>query len=722
MNSLTDELFSLHARYPGWMSLGMAGVKSTAILALAWGLARLLRHRSATARTWVWRGAFAGLVCLAIWPLRPVQFDAWKIEVLVPTSEVRVSRSALRNESVPEPVALDRTAAPLILQKDTSIVGDIKRTLRALDPLVMRVWWIGFAILAVLKTTRAARGMSLLRRSSKRAEDPAQAACARACTAATQKVVPEVRLSEGIGSPLLTTGRRPVIWLPPDAAAWDARRLDAVLHHEIAHLARNDGVWQWLAALTTCFWWWHPAIWRSLSRLQAETELAADELVLARDMPAPDYAQVLVDIASALLPRPAQAFGLPMLGVSAIEERVCALLRHNPWRGKVGALASTALAVLAMVMGGIVLVSCKQQPPRYLSLAKLVAGGRMVGNTGGVAAVQYQEYLQDFYGTIIETIESAEMRRRAKDRVKALHPDLKEPEVEIQVTQNKGSAIFNVRCLGAEPKYTRTFLDALLDEFIAFRSQIREQQRNKALTTLAEDVVRREKSLVEKQKKLLAFEKQNDVVLTTGANNNAAAKLASLTDLRENYVTQLTDLDLALDDIPSALEEMDRKIKPPAGRDEQTGLTTLEKDYQVNRLELVKLVAERNFMAKETADPEGRAVEVRRKIAVLETVLDEEAKQIEQGWRQSKTNLEKRLKALDSQIEAKRAEALDLNAKIVAHSMLQKEYDEGKRAYDECLALIRRFTVNEDMTSDHVTIMERASASVLDVRRGLFGS
>ena len=52
---------------------------------------------------------------------------------------------------------------------------------------------------------------------------------------------------------------------------------------------------------------------------------------------------------------------------------------------------------------------------------------------------------------------------------------------------------------------------------------------------------------------------------------------------------------------------------------------------------------------------------------------------------------------------------------IATHDSLLKDYNEAKRAYDELLALIRRFTVNEDMTSDHVTIMERASPAVMEV-------
>ena len=168
--------------------------------------------------------------------------------------------------------------------------------------------------------------------------------------------------------------------------------------------------------------------------------------------------------------------------------------------------------------------------PQYISIAKLVATGQMEVGTSGTR----RDFLQDFYGTIIETLGSSEMRRRALDRLRALHPDLKESEITIKVTQNKGSSIFHVRAFGSEPKYTRYFLDSLLDEFMAYRNQIKGQNRNMALTTLHEDVIRREKTLKEKQEKLTRFKAENNVTLLAGELERLNARLLKLRDERDD--------------------------------------------------------------------------------------------------------------------------------------------------------------------------------------------
>jgi hypothetical protein len=138
------------------------------------------------------------------------------------------------------------------------------------------------------------------------------------------------------------------------------------------------------------------------------------------------------------------------------------------------------------------------RPQEFSSLAKLVGGAQIASND----SVSWREQQEDFYGTIIETMESAEMKRRAMERVRALNPDLKDYDVAIRAFRTKGSAIFNILATGPEPKYTRIFLDALLDEFISFRQSVREQAQGKVLQKFLQEVVTRQKSMEDSAEKL----------------------------------------------------------------------------------------------------------------------------------------------------------------------------------------------------------------------------
>ena len=714
MNALSDEIFSLYARYPGIMAILASWVKCTALISLAWGLGRLLHHHSAVVRTWVWRSCFVAMFLLILWPHRPALLSSLAWEVQVPTEAVVVYYSSLRKQPEIEPLSVER--GPLVIELDRSLGGKVKHIFQKLDPWVMTVVWSVFGCLAVIRLLRAKTGLCRLIGSSRPASDEVRLACERVATKSKVRS-PQLRVCKQLVSPLLTGWRNPVIWLPEESETWTASKLNAVLHHEVAHWVRADGPWQWFVTLTTCFWWWNPVAWKAMSRLKAETEQAADERVLSQKVPATDYAQALIEIASSWLPKHQPALGVPMLGVSEIEKRVRELLRDNPWRGRVGAFASTSVTLLAVIMSGVVLVSCKQKAPTYVSIAKLVAGGRMVAGGSQANALQYQDYIQDFYGTIIETVESSEMRRRALDRLKALNPDLKETPVEVKVTQNKGSAIFNVAAKGADPKFTKIFLDCLLDEFVAFRNQIREQQRNKALTTLSEDVVRREKSLQESKVKLTFFQKEHNVVLLSGQNNEYAKELQDLKAERRRLESEVIEQEAEFEDVEGAIEDRDfttGSVVGGPGSGAAKGLSLIEKDFLQNKLNLVKLHAEKEFHAVTG----GVSNEHQLQITKLEALIKHEGELIKKSMARSIERKKARIKALSGDAErTKKIEeaAMESDAMIATHDSLLKDYNEAKRAYDELLALIRRFTVNEDMTSDHVTIMERASPAVMEV-------
>jgi polysaccharide biosynthesis transport protein len=232
---------------------------------------------------------------------------------------------------------------------------------------------------------------------------------------------------------------------------------------------------------------------------------------------------------------------------SAKFQRYKILLRRRWW----------FLLLTASIGVCIMALRITSKPDTYQSLAKLVAGGRIVAQEGNVG---WQEQLTDFYGTIIETLESAEMKKRALARVHALHPDLKDTNVEIRVAQTKGSAIFNVFAVGSEKTFTKIFLDAMLDEFVAFRQQIREQGLERALNTFTETVVKKSKELQERTERLEAFRKANDKVVLTDGRNEAAAFLLNLKAKRENLNSELTDIRNALEDVDAAMVDRERGI------------------------------------------------------------------------------------------------------------------------------------------------------------------
>jgi len=106
----------------------------------------------------------------------------------------------------------------------------------------------------------------------------------------------EVRMAD-VNTPLTCGVLRPLILLPRNAPDWDAKRLQAVLLHESAHVRRRDCLAKYVAQGARALLWWNPLAWIVAARLNREQELACDAAVLDAGIPADAYAAVLLDVA-----------------------------------------------------------------------------------------------------------------------------------------------------------------------------------------------------------------------------------------------------------------------------------------------------------------------------------------------------------------------------------------------------------------------------------------
>jgi beta-lactamase regulating signal transducer with metallopeptidase domain len=144
---------------------------------------------------------------------------------------------------------------------------------------------------------------------------------------------------------------RPAILLPTyllnDNA--DQTRLDVILVHEIAHIARLDALADRIAQVALMMFWFNPLMWIAARQARTERECAADDAVLAAGARPSDYANDLLSIArgqsTRLLPD-----ALPM-AASALERRVHAILDIGIRRGRRSSLSvGLAITLLATML------------------------------------------------------------------------------------------------------------------------------------------------------------------------------------------------------------------------------------------------------------------------------------------------------------------------------------------------------------------------------------
>jgi beta-lactamase regulating signal transducer with metallopeptidase domain len=108
---------------------------------------------------------------------------------------------------------------------------------------------------------------------------------------------PDLRSSPLVRCPAIWCwSRRPVIVVPETAPAPASVEWAGVFCHELAHWIRRD---QWSGLFTdllACALPWHPLAWWARHRLGQLSELACDDWVLSTGLPAPEYADALLEL------------------------------------------------------------------------------------------------------------------------------------------------------------------------------------------------------------------------------------------------------------------------------------------------------------------------------------------------------------------------------------------------------------------------------------------
>jgi hypothetical protein len=167
---------------------------------------------------------------------------------------------------------------------------------------------------------------------------------------------------------------RPVILLNTRAVEASGEA-EAIIAHELAHVARMDWIKLLLARVATALFWFNPLVWMLAREAHQLREETADDAVLAADISDTDYAQLLVGVARHECP------GL-LLGAhgvapskSSLARRVARVLDGKSVRGP--AARSFALGVFV----GAVLVAA---PLAALTLAP--AGTKEKQKAAAVAA------------------------------------------------------------------------------------------------------------------------------------------------------------------------------------------------------------------------------------------------------------------------------------------------------------------------------------------------
>jgi beta-lactamase regulating signal transducer with metallopeptidase domain len=310
-------------------------------------LLRLLQRRSAAEQSLV---ANTGLVALMLLPVTVLLGP--ELQVQPPKLVAAVTASVNSSASLATPAA----------ENIESVVGSISGPTLPVESLVRWTYAIPAGLLLTLLLAAILR-LHLLR---SRAEVLVEPRWATALSTAQHRMEfkhgTALLVSNELKSPISWGVIRPVILLDSGAATNPAQA-EAIMAHELAHVARMDWAMLVLGRLTTAFYWFNPLVWVLARRSHELSEQAVDDAVLNSRVPSADYAALLINTAC----HDNRAVVLAANGVAgcgALSRRVervldASLNRRNARRSWIAA----CVAAMICVGGPVAAISGNVAPP-----------------------------------------------------------------------------------------------------------------------------------------------------------------------------------------------------------------------------------------------------------------------------------------------------------------------------------------------------------------------
>lgn len=343
-------------------------------------------------------------------------------------------------------------------------------------------------------------------------------------------------------------------------------------------------------------------------------------------------------------------------------------------------------------------------PPKYQSSGRLMVSGKIALPEGAV----YSEEAANFFGTQLELLQSSEVARRADARVMALNPNLEKVPVNLYASIIPKTSIFAVTAQGLQPQQTKAYLDAVMDEFIAYRRSMRSDKSDVTLSAITDQVVDLEKDLRKAEEELFNWQKENNLVFLQEEGNSAGAYLAQLNRQLANLRTEYQLLEtLSLEQNLERQGQLENVVDS-----NKDGVGAIMRgfgpasDYLKARQELQLLRAQYVEMGVNLKPRHPKMAELAQRIGLQERLMEIFQGQTSEQFNSQMDSLRVQIQNTEKGIKEWEVKALDLSRRLGEFERLKSEVERRKGLYERLLASVQSVDVNRNIDQDTINVME----------------
>jgi succinoglycan biosynthesis transport protein ExoP len=364
-----------------------------------------------------------------------------------------------------------------------------------------------------------------------------------------------------------------------------------------------------------------------------------------------------------------------------------------------------------------------QQKEVFVSTGRMMVSGRINIKEGA----SFSEELANFFGTQVELMKSAEVREKAASQLAAREPQLPSVPISLTVSQLPQTSIFVLSTSGSEPQFTQKMLDAIMQQYVAAKKEMRSSKSDSTQTAIIDEISRVERDMRQEESQLLAFQKENNVGYLEQEGNSAGAYLATLNrqiaDLKTQYeLLESLDIDQIVEKIqrePAQAGDLAaRAVDPDSGSFFGNGLRP-EEEYLQAKQRLSVLKAQKDEFAKVLRPKHPQMVELGHQISEQETLIASFRSQSVDRLKSRRDAIKHQIDTLGSSITEWSAKALSLSQRLAEYNRIKAAFERSKGLYDRLVNNLHDVDVTRNVDQDMVSVLEKASPAQ-PVKPGMF--
>lgn len=337
-------------------------------------------------------------------------------------------------------------------------------------------------------------------------------------------------------------------------------------------------------------------------------------------------------------------------------------------------------------------------PLTYVAKAQMI-----VGNRTPLTESAGSTYDENFVGTTIALLKGNLITSRAVESLRTNYPSTPPGEVVLSVDLVPRTSIFLLQARGQYPKYTQAYLNAIMDEFLKYRQEIRGKSSEETMQVVTAEMRKAQEQVAAGYAELEAFRKSYNVASVEQEATSTALRHSALKDELAKLRREFLLLE-SLNSLP---------LTAPTG-DKADGTLIELREQDTARRQLAVLLEQKSELEKVLKDKHPKMIKLEGEIATQRKLIEVYQKHSAEQLAKRRTELEKHMATLQAEIDAEFRKTVEASSRFAVYERIRAKVKDAEGWNDRIAKMLEQVKLTKEVPIETISVLEFASHARAD--------